>query len=112
MFVDTTLRLIGSKEALDGEELFTIEGSKNWRSTPDELKERGKCVRAAEKPSSHCHITASRNIVQIFKCELLRESRTTSTTKKISEILPKATYTDARGDCQILIVEIFPNFQV
>ena len=33
--------LIG-RGALDGEELFTIEGSKNWRSTPGQPEEREK----------------------------------------------------------------------
>ena len=31
--------LIG-KGALDDEELFVIEGTKKWRSTPDDLEER------------------------------------------------------------------------
>ena len=39
------------KGALDGEELFTIEGSENWRSTPDNLEEREK----AEKPTHRRH---------------------------------------------------------
>ena len=41
--------LIG-KGALDGEELFTIEGSENWRSTPDNLEEREKCWETSKKP--------------------------------------------------------------
>ena len=30
------------KGALDGKELFALEGSENWRSTPDDLEEREK----------------------------------------------------------------------
>ena len=48
------LRLIG-KGALDGEELFTIEGSENWRSTPDDLEEREKWPKKAEKPTHRRH---------------------------------------------------------
>ena len=41
------------KGALDGEELFAIEGSKNWRSTPDDLEEREKWPKKRpENPSS------------------------------------------------------------
>ena len=65
----------------------------------------------ARKTPSHRHVAASKNNVQIFKCELRGESGTTNT-MKTCEILPKATQTDERGDCQILLVEIIPNFQV
>ena len=41
-------RLIG-KGALDGKELFTIEGSENWRSTPDYLEEREKWPKKDQK---------------------------------------------------------------
>ena len=43
--------LIG-KGALDGEELFTIEGSKNWRSTPGQPEEREKWRKNASKHDS------------------------------------------------------------
>ena len=36
--------------ALDGEEVFTIEGSENWRSTPDILEEREKCGKNVKNP--------------------------------------------------------------
>ena len=36
--------------ALDGKDLFAIEGSEKWRLTPDDLEEREKCGRAAENP--------------------------------------------------------------
>ena len=49
VYVDTTRKLIG-KGALDDEELFTIEGSENWRLTPDNLEEREKCRTTAKKP--------------------------------------------------------------
>ena len=35
--------------ALDDEELFIIEGSENWRSTPDDLEEREKWPKKAEQ---------------------------------------------------------------
>ena len=37
------------KGALDNKELFTIEGSKNWRSTPDDLEEREKWPKKGQK---------------------------------------------------------------
>ena len=70
----------------------------------DNPEEREKCVKAAEKPS-HRHMTACRNNVQIFNCELSREAGTTNT-MNICEILTEATQTDARRDCQILLVQI------
>ena len=36
--------------ALDNEELFVIEGSENWRSSPDDLEEREKWPKKAENP--------------------------------------------------------------
>ena len=50
--------------------------SPRWQRT---LRHRGlpklaRCVKTAENPS-HRHMTASRNNVQIFKCELRREVR-------------------------------------
>ena len=41
--------LIG-KGALDNEELFVVEGSENWRSTPGQPEEREKCGKTAENP--------------------------------------------------------------
>ena len=39
--------------ALDGKELFTIEGSENWRSTPDNVEERKNGLKRPKKnPSS------------------------------------------------------------
>ena len=38
----TLIAEINCAGALDGKELFTIEGSENWRSTPDDLEEREK----------------------------------------------------------------------
>ena len=38
------------KGALDDEELFTIEGSENWRSTPDNLEEREKWPERTKNP--------------------------------------------------------------
>ena len=43
------------KGALDGKELFTIEGSKNWRSTPDDLEEREKWPKNSETPLHRRH---------------------------------------------------------
>ena len=40
------------KGALDGEELFAIEGSKNWRSTPNNLKERENGLKRPKTTSS------------------------------------------------------------
>ena len=40
------------KGALDGEELFTIEDSENWRSTPDNLEERDTCGKKGRKTHS------------------------------------------------------------
>ena len=40
----------------------------------DNPEEREKCVKTAEN-HSHRHMTASRNNVQIFKCELRKEVR-------------------------------------
>ena len=74
-----TLR-INCAGAFDGKELFIVEGSEKWRSTPDDLEEREKCVRAAEKPVPPPY-DASKHNVQIFKCELRDESGTTSTMK-------------------------------
>ena len=37
------------KGALKGEELFTIDGSENWRSTPDDLEERESGAKCANK---------------------------------------------------------------
>ena len=37
------------KGAFDGTELFAIEGSKKWRSTPDDLEEREKWPKKAKK---------------------------------------------------------------
>ena len=51
MYVDTTRKLIG-KGALDGKELFAIDGSENWCSTPDDLEEREKWPKKAEKKPS------------------------------------------------------------
>ena len=67
MCMITSAVLIGM-EALDGKELFAIEGSR------DNPEEREKCVRAAENPLPP-PLTASKNNVQIFKCELRREVR-------------------------------------
>ena len=39
------------KGSLDGKELFAIEGSENWRSTPDNLEERENAAFHGEKPS-------------------------------------------------------------
>ena len=36
--------------ALDGKELFTIEGSEKWRSIPDDLEERENAASHGEKP--------------------------------------------------------------
>ena len=66
--------LIG-KGAIDGEELFTIEGSKNWRSTPGQ---RG----------------GARTRFSSANCAGRSES---TVTLKICDILPKAMKTDARG---------------
>ena len=35
--------------ALGDKELFTIEGSENWRSNPDNLEEREKCGKTIKK---------------------------------------------------------------
>ena len=51
----------GGLRALDGKELFTIEGSENWRSNPDNLEEREKWGRTAKK-TSHRH---SRHMVRL-----------------------------------------------
>ena len=40
------------KGALNGEELFTIEGSQNWRLTPDNLEEREKWLKKGRKTHS------------------------------------------------------------
>ena len=40
----------GTTRALDEEELFVVEGSKNWRSTPGQLEERETCGKTAKKP--------------------------------------------------------------
>ena len=77
--------------------------------TGAQLQTTWRNAKNASKPPktpSHRHMTANRNNVQIFKCELRKESGTTNT-MKICEILPEATQTGARGDCQILLVEIF-----
>ena len=37
------------KGALDGKDLFAIEGSENWRSTPDNLEEREKWPKKGRK---------------------------------------------------------------
>ena len=42
-----TLR-INCARALDGKELFAIEGSGKWRSTPDDLEDREKWPEKAE----------------------------------------------------------------
>ena len=52
VYVDTTRKLIG-KGALDGEELFTIEGSKNWRSTPGQPGGARKMAQNAPKNPSN-----------------------------------------------------------
>ena len=77
-------------------------GSPRWRRT---LHHRGlqkmalnssrpggarKMRKSRRKTPSHRHMTASRNIVQIFEYELRGVSGTTNT-MKICEILPKAT---------------------
>ena len=54
------------------------------RDNRKSAKNDAKCV---EKPIHHRHMTASRNNVNIFKCELRREAGTTKTVK-ICEILP------------------------
>ena len=41
--------------ALDGKEPFAIEGSENWRSTPDNLKEREKWPERPRKPLHRRH---------------------------------------------------------
>ena len=46
--------------ALDDEELFIIEGSENWRSTPDDLEECEKWPKKAEKPLHRRHILHNR----------------------------------------------------
>ena len=66
---------------------FIVQGSPRWQRT---LHHRGlrkmalnsrrpgrarKMRQNRRKPPSHLHMTASRNNVQIFKCELRREVR-------------------------------------
>ena len=79
--MSTNAILIGMG-ALDGKELFAIEG-------PEKLALNSGTTRKSAKTPSHRHMTASENNVQIFKCELRRESEFT-VTMKICEILPKA----------------------
>ena len=76
--------------ALDGKELFAIQGSeKTGAQLRDNPEERENASKPPKSPSLR-HMTASGNNVQIFKCELRREAGTTNT-MKICEILPKAT---------------------
>ena len=49
MCMSTSAVQIG-RGALDDKELFVIEGSENWRSTPDNLEEREKCGKTARSP--------------------------------------------------------------
>ena len=48
---------------------------KNWRSTPGHSRRSAKNASEPPKNPSHRHMTASKNNVQIFKCELRREVR-------------------------------------
>ena len=70
--------------ALDGKELFTIEGSENWRSTPDDLEESEKAAFHDEKPYRHRLKKLSR-----VQTESTSGSEFTFTLKK-REIRPKA----------------------
>ena len=63
------------KGALDGKELFTIEGSEEWRSIPNDLEERERCRislrKAHQTPGRHEHRhTARWNNVQISSANL------------------------------------------
>ena len=46
---------------LENEELFIVEGSENWRSTPGHPEERENGAKCAEKPftAPNCHQTLS-----------------------------------------------------
>ena len=68
---------------------------------PDDLEEREKCVRTAEKPS-HRHVTASKNNVQISR---VRTAPGPPSSRRKTEIITNAPQTDAHGDCQILLEE-------
>ena len=47
-----------ARGALDGKELFTIEGSKNWRSTPGQPEEREKWRKMLQKKPFTAAMTA------------------------------------------------------
>ena len=83
--MSTNAILIGMG-ALDGKELFAIEGPKKLALNSGTTRRSAKNASESPKTPSHRHMTASENNVQIFKCE------------------------DARGDCQILLVEIMLKF--
>ena len=51
--------------ALDGKELFTIEGSEKWRSTPDNLEEREKWPTKAENPFIAAITTTAKSRVPV-----------------------------------------------
>ena len=46
--------LLASPPALDDKELFVIEGSENWRSTPDNLEEREKWPKSPHRRQTNC----------------------------------------------------------
>ena len=86
--MSTNALLIGMG-ALDGKELFAIEGPEKLALNSGTTRRSAKNASEPPKTPSHRHMTASENNVQIFKCELRRESEST-VTMKICEILPKA----------------------
>ena len=72
--MSTNAKLIGMG-ALDGKELFAIEGPEKLALNSGTTRRSPKNASEPPKTPSHRHMTASRNNVQIFKCELRREVR-------------------------------------
>ena len=48
------LATLAPRGALDNEELFIVEGSKNWRSTPGQPGRARKMAQNAPKKPHHC----------------------------------------------------------
>ena len=62
MSVDKTLKFIVQEPSM-AKNSSPSRAPKNWRSTPDDLEEREKCVRAAEKPVPTAIMSACGGVV-------------------------------------------------